>query len=134
MLEGAYTRRMALTNLVTALRSGLATLDTYAAESVTYKRGSAEATLRAIRGDKSAIETDTGDETTTQTTRVDWIIRDTELDIDSGTIVPIESDLIIDGDGVKYRVTKHPTDGKPARWLEHRLAMRIHTLVVVGER
>lgn len=125
---------MALTNLVTALRSGLATLDTYAAESVTYRRGTATASVRAIRGDKSTLETATGDETTTQTTRVDWIIRDTELAIDSGTIVPTEGDLIIDADSVKYRVAKHPTDGKPARWLEHRLAMRIHTLVVEGEK
>jgi hypothetical protein len=117
-----------------ALAAGLRTVQDYAGEDVSYIRGSATATITAIRGDKTTIEGGVGEENTVQTTRVDWIVNAAELDIASGLIVPRESDMIIDTDGVKYRVTKHPNDGKCARWMEHRLAMRIHTLVVMGER
>lgn len=117
-----------------ALASGLRTVQAFAGEDISYVRGTASATITAIRGDKTTIESSAGDENTVQGTRVDWIINAAELALPTGTIVPIESDTIIDGDGVRYRVTKHPSDGKPARWLEHRLAMRIHTLVVQGER
>lgn len=117
-----------------ALASGLRTVEAYAGESISYVRGTATATITATRGDKTAVEQTVGEENTVQGTRVDWIITAAELTLPTGLIQPLESDIIVDSDGVRYRVTKHPGDGKPARWLEHRLAMRIHTLVVAGER
>ena len=117
-----------------ALSAGLRSVEAYAGEEISYVRGSATATITATRGDKTTIETVAGEESTVQGTRVDWIITVAELTLSTGVIQPLDSDIIMDADGVRYRVTKHPTDGKPARWLEHRLAMRIHTLVVAGER
>lgn len=117
----------------TALQRGLKTVENYASEQVTYSRGMASATIIAIRGDKSATETDTGEQTVVQGIRVDWIVLAEQINRADGEIVPTFGDKIRDASGVTYRVTNHPGDGKPARWMEHRLAMRIHTLVVEGE-
>lgn len=117
----------------TALQRGLQTVENYASESVTYSRGMASVAITATRGDKSATETDTGQQTVVQGIRVDWIVLATQINRTDGEIAPMAGDKIRDAAGVTYRVTNHPGDGKPARWMEHRLAMRIHTLVVEGE-
>ena len=124
---------MTLARITDALKRGLAAVDKFTGEPVTYRRGSASAPIRATRGDKSATEAVTGNETTVQGTRVDWIILAEQIVLTSGAIEPADGDLIVDADGVKHRVTKNPTDGKPARWMEHRVAMRIHTLIIEGE-
>lgn len=119
-----------LPRITAALHRGLAKVDGFAGEPVTYQRGSATAVIRATRGDKSATEAFTGNETTIQSDRVDWIILAAHLVRDAGAIEPAEGDVIVDEAGVKYRVTKHPSDGKPARWMEHRVAMRVHTVII----
>lgn len=124
---------MAVNPFRTALQQGLQVVENSAAELVTYSRNSASVEITAIRGDKSATETDVGEQSTVRGTRVDWIVRAEQINRTDGPIVPLEGDKIIDSDGVTYRVTKHPGDGKPARWMEHRVAMRIHTLVIEGE-
>jgi hypothetical protein len=121
---------MTLARITAALNRGLASVDRFAGEPVTYQRGSASAPIRATRGDKSATEASTGNETTIQSDRVDWIILAAALVLEAGAIDPTEGDLIVDEAGVKYRVTKSPNDGKPARWMEHRVAMRVHTVIV----
>lgn len=117
----------------TALQQGLAVVENFASELVIYSRGPASVEIRATRGDKSATETDTGQQSVVQGVRVDWIVRDEHINRTDGPIVPIMGDKITDSNGVAYRVTNHPGDGKPARWMEHRLAIRIHTIVVEGE-
>jgi hypothetical protein len=124
---------MTLARIVGALKRGIAAVDRFTGEPVTYRRGNASAPIRATRGDKSATEDSTGKDTTVQSTRVDWIIQAEQLVLTTGAIEPMEGDLIVDESGIKHRVTKNPTDGKPARWMEHRVAMRVHTLVVEGE-
>ena len=121
---------MTLNRITAALHRGLAKVDKFAGEPVNYQRGSASAPIRATRGDKSATEAFTSNQTTIQSDRVDWIILAAHLVLEAGAIEPAEGDLIVDEAGVKYRVTKHPSDGKPARWMEHRVAMRVHTVIV----
>jgi hypothetical protein len=121
---------MTLSRITAALHRGLAKVDQFAGELVTYERGSATVQIRGTRGDRTALESATNNETTIQTDRVDWIFRASAMDLEAGPIEPAEGDVIIDSAGVKYRVTKHPNDGKPARWMEHRVAMRVHTVVV----
>ncbi len=121
---------MTLSRITAALHRGLAQVDKFAGEPVTYQRGEATAPIRATRANKSATDGAVSNETTIQSDRVDWIIRAADLVRDAGAIEPAEGDLIIDEAGVRYRVTKHPSDGKAARWMEHRVAMRVHTLIV----
>jgi hypothetical protein len=121
-----------MSRITAALHRGLAKIDEFAGEPVTYQRGTASAPIRATRGDKSATEAFTSNETTIQGVRVDWIIRAAELVLEAGPIEPAEGDLIVDEAGVRYRVTKHPSDGKPVRWMEHHVAIRLHTIVVSG--
>jgi hypothetical protein len=121
---------MTLSRIAAALHRGLAKVDQFSGELVTYQRGNATVEIRGTRGDKTALEAATNNETTIQTDRVDWIFRASAMDLEAGPIEPAEGDVIIDETGVKYRVTKHPNDGKPARWMEHRVAMRVHTVVV----
>ena len=118
----------------TALASGLATAQAYAGESIIYRRGTAAVGLVGMRGDKSATETQVGGESTVQTTRVDWLFTRETILRDAGAIVPALGDRIVDAAGVVYLVTKHPNDGKLSRWSEHRLQLRIHTLVQTGEK
>ena len=124
---------MTLSRIAAALHRGLATVARYAGETIEYQRGSASASIIGTRGDKTAIEAMTNNETTIQTDRVDWIFTAAALVLVAGAIEPAEGDVIVDAAGVKYRVAKHPADGKPARWMEHKVAMRVHTLIVSGE-
>lgn len=117
-----------------AISRGLQRAESYAGESVTYSRGSASVGITAIRGDKSATEQELGEETSVLGTRVDWIILREHVEQTAGPIAPRLGDTITDAKGVVYVVTDHPADGKPARWTEHRLALRIHTLVGSGEQ
>lgn len=115
------------------LARGLQKVEEKVGEPVTYRRGTYSVQLIGTRGDKSATDQDTGSETQVEGIRVDWIFTAGEINQDAGEIIPLDGDEIVDASGTVYRVTKNPFDGKVARWMRHRVAKRVHTLVTSGE-
>lgn len=122
-----------MTRFSKQLARGIAKVAKAAGEPIVYTRGSAAVELVGVRGNKAAQDEETGSETTVEGLRLDWIIEATEIKRAAGEIFPMLGDTITDLSGVIYRVTNSPLDGKPARWMRHRVAMRIHTLIVKGE-
>jgi hypothetical protein len=116
-----------------ALKRGMARIQSHASEQITYSRGDASHVMRGVRGDKEADERDTEQESRVQGVRVDWIIEAAQMETDNGPIVPQSHDQIADASGAKYLVVKDPNDGKPWRWMPHRVAVRIHTMMIQGE-
>ncbi|QDV23433.1 hypothetical protein [Aureliella helgolandensis] len=108
-------------------------MERYASEPVAYRRGTAAIEIMATRASKAADEQQTGSESTVQGIRVDWLVRANQIKRTEGDIVPIDGDTLTDLAGVEYRVTKNPVDGKLARWMPQRVALRIHTIIVKGE-
>ena len=117
-----------------ALARGQSQIAKFAGESVNYKRGASSITLTGTRGDKSDPDALVGETATIKGTRVDWIFERSEIvEQASGEISPILADRIVDSDGVIYELVKHPADGKVSRWMPHRVALRVHTIVIEGE-
>lgn len=115
------------------LSKGLQQVARAAGELVTYRRGTVTAQITATRGSKQA-ENNASQSSMVQSLRLDWIVNADQAQLTTGTIEPIEGDEVVDQAGVVYRVTKDPSDGKCARWMPHNVAMRIHTIIISGER
>jgi hypothetical protein len=123
-----------MTNFATALGKGLTQATRQAGEIVSYRRGSTTAQLTAMRGVKQTDDADTAQRSTVQVIRHDWIATADQIVLPGGTIQPIEGDEIIDAAGVRYQVTKSPLDGKCSRIMPHNVGLRIHTIIVEGEK
>ena len=122
-----------MSRLKTLLQRGHAVAQRFALEPVTYARGASDVAINAIRAEKQTDEVDAGQGAQLEATRVDWLIPADQVEQTAGPIAPIAGDKITDADSVQYMVVKDPVDGKVARWSEHRLHLRVHTVVHQGE-
>ncbi len=117
-----------------SLRRALRRVEQVAGEPVTYRRGDVSATIIATRAERATDAADTGNASSLQVSRQDWILTELGITLPTGQITPMEGDELVDSRGVIYRVTKRPGDGKAARAIRHGVGVRLHTVIVEGQK
>ncbi len=110
-----------------AIDTHVTRLQSFAGETVTYRRGSSSVTLTAVRGQSDFDEIIGESETTVHTRTVDFLFDATELRLGGQSVEPTRGDQIVAGEDV-YDIAPG-VQTAIAQWNDGRRNLqRVHTV------
>lgn len=114
----------------TAARAVLDAVDTLASVEMTYRRGSLEIRLSAVRGSTLATVADT-DGLALRVRKGDWLLDACQLDLGEGPVTPRAGDFLVEADGTRWRVESPMKGTPPWAWSDReRTRFRVHVTEV----